>query len=323
MPKFNHLDLFSGIGGFALAAQWVWGKDHNIYSFIEIDPFCQKVLKKHWPEVPIISDIKEYKHDGTTIDLLTGGFPCQPFSVAGKQRGKEDNRYLWPEMLRIISEVHPTWIIGENVSGIINMGLDQVLSDLENEGYACQPFIIPACAVNAPHRRDRVWIVGYSEHSGFDGSKNGQGGFKGSNGNTQGQNKFCKPTRPDLSGETIAYAKGSKCEQPGRTWTRREGFTNNNSFAPDTSNQRLQRNKRPGTHEKKETALRPITECNNAWDEPWLEVATRLCRVDDGIPRKLDRINRLKSLGNAIVPQVVVPIMQAIREINSKTTHNP
>ena len=154
-----HLDLFSGIGGFHLAGEIVWGDNFRTIAHVEIDPFCQKILKKHWPQVPIISDIKEYKQDGTAIDLLTGGFPCQPFSCAGKQRSKEDDRYLWPEMLRVISEVHPTWIIGENVAGIINMGLDQVLSDLENKGYTCQPFIIPACAVNAPHRRDRVWIV--------------------------------------------------------------------------------------------------------------------------------------------------------------------
>ena len=101
----NHLDLFSGIGGFALAASWVWGDEHNIVSFVEIDPFCQKVLDKNFQGVPIQSDIKEYKHDGTAIDLLTGGFPCQPFSCAGKQGGKEDDRYLWPEMLRVIRRV--------------------------------------------------------------------------------------------------------------------------------------------------------------------------------------------------------------------------
>lgn len=158
----RHLELFSGIGGFALAASWVWGKEHEIHSFVEIDPFCQKVLKKHWPNVPIVSDIKEYRHDGTTIDLLTGGFPCQPFSVAGKQRGTEDDRWRWPEMFKVISEVKPRWIIGENVAGIVKMELDNCISDLEAEGYECQPFIIPACAVDAPHRRDRVWIVAYS-----------------------------------------------------------------------------------------------------------------------------------------------------------------
>lgn len=121
----NHLDLFSGIGGFALGAQQVWKEGHNVISFVEIDPFCQNILKKHWPKTPIISDIKNIKRSNfndKTIHLLTGGFPCQPFSIAGKQRGKKDDRYLWPEMLRIISETNPTWIIGENVDGFVNMG---------------------------------------------------------------------------------------------------------------------------------------------------------------------------------------------------------
>ena len=307
--KMNHLDLFSGIGGFALSASWVWKAEHEIHSFIEIDPFCQKVLKKHWPEVPIISDIKEYKHNGTTVDLLTGGFPCQPFSCAGKQRGKEDDRYLWPEMLRIISEVRPTWIIGENVNGIINMGLDQVLSDLENENYEIQPFIIPACAINAPHRRDRIWIV-----ANYVGRR-------------CGTERECRGMAPMGSGQTdnampltesdsdASDAESPKCEQPGRTRAGREGLANNNILTSNSSNKGLQGGKRAGAHEEKKTAFRPASECNNTWNKPWLEVATRLCRVDDGVSRQMDRVNRLKALGNAIVPQVVVPIMQAIKEL--------
>ena len=189
----KHLDLFSGIGGFALAAQWVWGKDHEIVAFCEIDKFCQKVLKKHWPDVPICEDIKELTNEWidtncegnglqrrgmaqsgqenqftrnneskTQIDILTGGFPCQPFSCAGKQRGKDDDRALWPEMFRVIKEVRPRWIIGENVAGFVNMALDECITDLEMEGYEVQPYIVPACAVNAPHRRDRVWIVAHN-----------------------------------------------------------------------------------------------------------------------------------------------------------------
>ena len=130
-------------------------------AFCENDKFCQKVLAKHWPDIPIHENIEEL--DGRqyrgTVDLVCGGFPCQPFSVAGQQRGAEDDRALWPEMLRVIREVEPAWVIGENVSGIINMELDNVLSDLENSGYSCQTFVIPACAVDAPHRRDRVWII--------------------------------------------------------------------------------------------------------------------------------------------------------------------
>jgi len=160
----THLDLFSGIGGFALAGRNTWGPDHKVVAFCEIDKYCQRVLKKHWPDVPIFSDIREL--DGkayTDDDLLTGGFPCQPFSVAGQQRGKDDDRYLWPEMLRIISEARPRWIIGENVPGIVGLGLDTVLSDLESQGYEAQTFVIPACAKDAPHRRDRVWVTAHSD----------------------------------------------------------------------------------------------------------------------------------------------------------------
>jgi len=157
MNERTHLDLFSGIGGFALAAKW---NGYRTVGFCDNEPYAQAVLKKHWPEVPCHKDIREVRGDlYAGVTLLTGGFPCQPFSVAGKQRGKDDNRYLWPEMLRVIREARPAWIIGENVAGIVNLALDTVCADLEAEGYEVEPVIIPACAVDAPHRRDRVWIV--------------------------------------------------------------------------------------------------------------------------------------------------------------------
>ena len=155
-------DLFSGIGGFALGLE---AAGMNTVAFCEQDTYCQKVLKKHWPKIPIHSDITElngYEYRGT-VDLVCGGFPCQPFSVAGKQLGTEDDRALWPEMLRVICEVAPRWVIGENVSGIIPMELDKVLFDLEGEGYTCWTFVLPACAVDAHHRRDRVWVVAHTD----------------------------------------------------------------------------------------------------------------------------------------------------------------
>jgi len=163
----RHLDVFSGIGGFALAAYWT-GKIETV-GFCEIDDYCGKILNKNFPGVPVHADIKTLKNEGQygTIDIITGGFPCQPFSVAGKQQGKEDNRYLWPEMLRVIQEFKPSWVLGENVTGIINMELDTVLSDLEKEDYEVQPIIIPACAKDAPHRRDRVWILAYTNRNGL------------------------------------------------------------------------------------------------------------------------------------------------------------
>ena len=162
----RHGSLFSGIGGFDLAAQWAGVE--NVFQ-VEIDDYCQKVLSKNFPEVKRYGDIKEF--DGTkyngTIDIISGGFPCQPFSVAGKQKGGEDDRNLWPEMFRVIQEVQPTWVVGENVVAIINfVEFDNLLADLESEGFEIQTFIIPACGVDAKHRRNRVWVVGYSEHNG-------------------------------------------------------------------------------------------------------------------------------------------------------------
>jgi DNA (cytosine-5)-methyltransferase 1 len=155
------LDLFSGIGGFPLAADWTGGIE--TVAFCEIEPFCQNVLKKHWPDVPIFSDIKELKGERIeSVDIISGGFPCQPFSVAGKRRSQGDDRHLWPEMFRVIQECKPTWVIGENVTGLIELALEDCFVDLEAEGYEVQPLIIPACAVNAPHRRDRVWIIAYA-----------------------------------------------------------------------------------------------------------------------------------------------------------------
>lgn len=152
--------LFSGIGGFELG---LTRAGMEIAWMVEINDFCQKVLKKHWPTVPIYEDIKSVtKKELTPVELICGGFPCQPFSQAGKQRGKEDDRYLWPEMLRVIRELKPRWIIGENVAGFINMELENAFTDLESEGYKVEAFILPACSVNAPHRRDRIWIVAYT-----------------------------------------------------------------------------------------------------------------------------------------------------------------
>jgi len=159
------LDLFSGIGGFSLGLERA---GMETVAFCEYDKFCQQVLKKHWPHIPIHDDVRtlDAKQYRGAVDVVCGGFPCQPFSVAGKQQGKSDERHLWPEMLRIIRECQPTWVIGENVSGFVNMALDDCWADLEAEGYEVQPFIIPACGVEAHHRRDRCWIVAYSERNG-------------------------------------------------------------------------------------------------------------------------------------------------------------
>ena len=157
----RHLDLFSGIGGFALAAQMVGGIE--TVGFCEIDPWAQKVLHKNFPGIPCHDDVKTLQtEDYGRIDLVTGGYPCQPFSSAGQRKGSSDDRHLWPEASRIIENSRPTWVLCENVAGHVSMGLDDVLSDLEGIGYTCQPIIIPACAVGTRHRRDRVWILAHS-----------------------------------------------------------------------------------------------------------------------------------------------------------------
>ena len=168
--KLRVLDLFSGIGGFSLGLERTGG--FETVAFCEIEEFPRKVLAKHWPGVPIHSDIRQLK--GTeigSVDVVCGGYPCQPFSVAGQRQGQADDRHLWPEMYRLVDELRPAWVVGENVAGHISMGLDDVLSDLEAIGYTCRTFIIPACAVDAQHRRDRCWIVANSKCSKWWSSK--------------------------------------------------------------------------------------------------------------------------------------------------------
>jgi DNA (cytosine-5)-methyltransferase 1 len=162
---YRVLDLFSGIGGFSLGLEQA---GMTTVAFCEIDPFCRQVLARHWQQVPVYPDITQltarslYHDHIPPIDLICGGYPCQPFSVAGKQRGENDPRHLWPHMYHLIRELRPRWVICENVAGHVELGLDTVLADLDNAGYTATAFIVPACAVGLPHRRDRVWIVAHA-----------------------------------------------------------------------------------------------------------------------------------------------------------------
>ena len=331
------LDLFSGIGGFSLGLHEA---GMETVGFCEMDSFCQKVLKKHWPNVPIHADIKEldgHEYRGT-VELVCGGFPCQPFSVAGKQGGAEDDRALWPEMLRVIREVQPTWVIGENVSGIIKMELDSVLSDLEAEGYATQTFVLPACAVDAKHRRDRVWIIAYANSEGEpDGSQHEQRLVADSdnrhwsrkNKGVLGKQSGEASDRFTGSSEDVADSIG----EPRRSRTihrksddqrrrsseaRREGVQSkdrqsqsNNSTTSgenvaDSYCEGLEIGQGFGEHTQSE--LSPIERSGCEKRAIW-SPEPDVGRVADGIP---NRTHRLKSLGNAVVPQVVEQIGKAI-----------
>lgn len=261
----THGSLFSGIGGFDLAAERAGCT--NVFQ-VENDPWCQSILKKNFPSVKIHGDIKNFKTKAyaNKIDLITGGFPCQPFSIAGKQKGKADNRYLWPEMLRVIKDIKPKFIIGENVFGIIKLALDQVLSDLETCGYITETFVIPACAKNAPHRRDRVWIIAYQKAI---------------------QNKLIRYYN---TLEKDSRSKNSKVMV----------FSN-------TSGNRRTQFKYAQIHDKAHRDNRRIVKSRNYWQsEP------RMGRVLDGVSHRMDRI---KGLGNAIVPQVAEEIIRVLVDL--------
>ena len=283
------LDLFSGIGGFSLGLERAGMKT---VQFVENDPYCQKVLAKNFPGIPIHGDIKTF-HYGTSVQIVSGGFPCPPYSHAGEQRGKEDDRHLWEEYLRIIQEVRPPWVIGENVSGIINMELDQVLSDLEGENYSHQSLIIPACAVNAPHRRDRVWIIarrnamGNSEYNGLSTAKESRSPSSISNNSSQGENKTfqSKGTSGRSNIKNVAHANKERIQGRKETGNIESKGTQRNQFSLRCSQRRIGKN----------------------WS-----IEPELGRVANGIPSRVDRI---KSLGNAVVPQIVEIIGRAIMEI--------
>lgn len=235
------LSLFSGIGGIDLACEWAGIKT---VAFCEREPFCQKVLQKHWLNIPIYDNVctltkERLEADGIgTIDLISAGYPCQPFSHAGKREGAEDDRHLWPEVARLLHEIRPRWFIGENVAGHITLGLDDVLADLESEGYEAQVFVIPACAVNSPQQRYRVFIVAYSDNGlskPADRKVQAGGLAVGNSGDVddgsstrlsqRGQSRFTESyseagtrmeSKFERCGETLANSQSERCREEGR-----------------------------------------------------------------------------------------------------------
>lgn len=334
------LDLFSGIGGFSLAASWTGGIE--TVAFCEIEPFCQKVLKQHWPDVPIYSDIKELNgydlvREHGAVDIVCGGFPCQPFSFAGKRRGTEDDRHLWPEMFRIIQETKPAWIIGENVVGLIDLALEQCFIDLESAGYEVQPFIIPACGVEAPHRRDRVWIVAHSIDCRHFKTERGINAetvqIQGGHGpERSGGRKFIGTSKLEsrrgsdriYDEKDVANTNSSRHlyrqfkKQPTKTreHAQREFITGGQDVA-DTKSKRLQRERTEREQIADTHGGEGLSLCSCSIGNQWA-IEPDVGRVADGIP---DRSHRLKALGNSIVPQVVYPIFEGIVQIERSITN--
>ncbi len=319
----RHGSLFSGIGGFDLASEWMgW---ENVFH-CEWNEFGQKVLKYYWPKAITYNDITKTDfsiHRGT-IDILTGGFPCQPYSSAGKRLGTEDSRHLWPEMLRTIREIQPTWVVGENVRGLTNWNgglvFDEVQADLEAEGYEVTPFLLPACAVNAPHRRDRIWFVAYSA-SASEGAKELRQ-VRPENGeiSREGTQTVHDASRPDgIEG----YATDSDSRRlEGST---KVGWDSINAEwksqfrdATDTKNIRREDALENGKLERRRFGQ---SYKRNMWDT--FPSVSPICDGDDGLSDRLDSITfpkwrneSIKAGGNAIVSKVVYQIFKAIDKYN-------
>lgn len=304
--------LFAGIGGFDLGLE----RAGMVCKWqVEIDEFCRRVLTKHWSDVPKFGDIRDCgKHNLEAVDVICGGFPCQPFSAAGKRRGAADDRYLWPEMLRIISELKPTWVVGENVAGFISMGLDSAVADLEATGYEVQPLVLPACGVNAPHQRYRVFIVA---HAKSDNGTRGNITKDFANGSGWESRKELDTNYDDA--RFMAHADSRRrpqCETGERGLPEFDangngiGITN----APLPNGLRWQTKHDDNGHNANgQTRWQPIAadsalgDIGDFWrSEPGVR------RVADGIPNVLDR---LRCLGNAVVPQLAEVIGKAIMEV--------
>jgi DNA (cytosine-5)-methyltransferase 1 len=269
MNKLKLLDLFSGIGGFSLGLEST-GYFQTI-AFVEKDKFCRQVLQKNFNNIPIEEDIRNVRGSNYAADVITGGFPCQPFSVAGKRKGTADDRYLWDETIRVVAECKPRWFIGENVEGLINinngMVLRQVQTDLEEQGFQVQCIVIPASGIGAWHQRKRIWIVAYSNNNGSYRSQR------------------------------------NETEQSSNKQEDRLSFRDDKDV-PNTSNQGLQRfNTKQLTSEQE---LRFTSSKDDEGRKTWWQTQSEFCGVPNGISYELDkdRSSRIKALGNSIVPQI-------------------
>ena len=311
------LDLFSGIGGFALGLERA---GMETAAFCEYDEKARLVLNKHWPDVQMYNDVRtltgeQLEKDGITdIGLICGGYPCQPFSVAGKREGQADDRHLWPEFFRLVKEIRPTWVIAENVAGHINMGLKDVLADLESEGYNVQTFLIPACAVDAFHRRDRVWIVAHSNAKCGASAKQKRQHEGAEDSSGSGANGF--DAGADVAhSEKLQRDGGGEHSQQSKRQIPESGISGGSIIVADTMHKRLQGREETGNPEGGGEERKEFTTGCSERSEPgnWLPEPA-VGRVANGVPRRVDR---LKQLGNAVVPQIPEVIGRFIMEIEN------
>jgi len=328
----RHGSLFSGIGGFDLASEWCgW---ENVFH-CEWNEFGQKVLKHYWPNSESFGDITktDFTKFNGTVDIISGGFPCQPYSSAGKRLGKEDERHLWPEMLRVIREVGPRYVVGENVYGLLNWNgglvFDEVHADLAAEGYETQAVVIPAAAVNAPHGRDRVWFVA---HTGSNGRpKNSKSGLEQNEENTKQSKRLHNSINAtDTNDKRLERSTSERIQRnEGRGYGLQNGIPSmpsNEGNATNTQCNGLEHSEKPRELRQSQGETRSSS-ARHFKAESWARFPTQspICSGDDGLSRELDGITfskwrneSIKAYGNAIVPQVAYEIFKTIDFINKQ-----
>jgi DNA (cytosine-5)-methyltransferase 1 len=325
--ELSVLDLFSGIGGFSVGLE-ATGKFKTI-GFCEQDKFCQKVLRKHWSNVPIYEDIKKLDARKIKADVVVGGFPCQSISIAGKQKGKDDDRFLFPQMLRVIKEVKPKWIIGENVQNLLNISngeiLQEIHNDLESQGYEVQTFSISASSQGAWHKRSRVWIVAANTNSRLSIGKNeeiqtrGNTFDNGSSADVSDSNSRLRRRRgaelKSRENEVRKFYSEKKEQSKQHIWSKAVGhndISGKREILQHTNNKRSQ--KFNISKESKEQNINNRQFDEREKNKSWWQTQSELCGVPDGVQygSHPDRANRIKALGNAIVPQIATEIGKAI-----------
>jgi len=338
----KHIGLFEGIGGFSLAARWMgW----ETIAWCEWNEFGQRVLRHHFPEAEGFGDITKtnFTKYANRIDILTGGFPCQPYSTAGKRLGKEDSRHLWPEMCRAIREIQPTWVVGENVLGLVSWSgglvFHEVQADLEAQGYEVQPYVLPACAVNAPHRRDRVWFVAYAIGSSKESPRKSSGiESNWSDFNSQSEQRRGEAKQYNGCANVSRNATHSDCDGQYRSNGQHEvnasqggKYAQHDTQPPITNTERIGRFKEWDDNGFIKKAQQ--TKCGeqqfsrtDSTQSGWRDFPTQspIRFGDDGLSTRLDsitfpkwRAESIKAAGNAIVPQVALQIFKAIQLYHS------